>query len=127
MCDMDCFHCGKPDCDNEEITTAERKEQNERDQFAIYDRKDVKGQHYSDRAKKYWQSERGKAVKRRYNSSEKGKARYKKYMQSEKGKEIARRQSQKAVASGKNAERCRAYYQRKKERMFRELMERGAE
>jgi len=72
-------------------------------------------------------TEKGKETLRRYNASEKGKARHKRYMQSEKGKELARRRSQKAVASGKNAERCRAYYQRKKEKMFRELMEGGAE
>lgn len=49
-----------------------------------------------------------------YNHSDKGKARAKRYDQSDKGKARAKRRTQKDIASGKNAERCRAYYYRKK-------------
>ncbi len=56
----------------------------------------------------------------RYNHSERGKANLKKYRQSEKGKAMERRKTQKRIASGKNAEYCRNYYRRKKERMLLE-------
>lgn len=134
MCDMDCFHCSKPDCDNDSLTRDERISQDVRDRFAQYERKYgikrtmadyERSERGKERQKKYFQTKKGKEARRRYNSSEKGKARHREYMKSEKGKEIARRQSQKAIASGKNAEYCRAYYQRKKEKAFRELMEGG--
>lgn len=54
----------------------------------------------------------------RYNHSDKGKERLKKYEQSDKGKERQKRKQQKDIASGKNAERCKRYYQRKKARML---------
>lgn len=50
----------------------------------------------------------------RYNHSDKGKARAVRYNNSPKGKERSRRASQKDIESGKNAERCRKYYWRKK-------------
>lgn len=50
----------------------------------------------------------------KYNNSDKGKERQKRYNNSPKGKERSKRASQKAVESGKNAERCRKYYWRKK-------------
>lgn len=123
MCNMDCFHCCKPDCVNDSVTVAERKEQDE------HDREIRKGRKYG-RSLVVWNhnhTEKGKETLRRYNASEKGKDRQKRYLQTEKGKAMLRRRSQKDIASGKNAERCRAYYQRKKEKMLRELMERGAE
>lgn len=49
-----------------------------------------------------------------YNQSDKGKERSRRYEKSEKGKARAKRRQQKAIASGKNAERCRKYYWRKK-------------
>lgn len=45
-----------------------------------------------------------------------GKFTQKRYRQSEKGKATSKRQMQKKIESGKNAEACRRYYQRKKER-----------
>lgn len=74
------------------------------------------------KVKKYLQSEKGKAAQKRYIQSEKGKMAQKKYSQSEKGKAMERRKTQKRIASGKNAEYCRNYYRRKKERM---LLEKG--
>lgn len=60
----------------------------------------------------------------KYNHSEKCKENQKRYRQSEKGKAVARRKREKAIVSGKNAEYCRNYYRRKKERM---LLEKGVE
>lgn len=143
---MDCFNCSKPDCDNDDLTTEdERISQDVRDRFALYarkygtaktaadyarsDRRKTCNNNYNrsekgkERAKKHRKTKKGKETQRRYNSSEKGKASRKRYAQSEKGKECVRRQTQKAIASGKNAERCRAYYQRKKEKKLRELFE----
>lgn len=145
MCDRDCFNCGKPDCNFNGVTHDERISQDVRDRFALYERKygaervradynrsdrgRERNKRYDasekgkERQKKYWQTEKGKEARRRYNSSEKGKARHREYMKSEKGKAIRKKQQQKLIASGKNAEYCRAYYQRKKEKQFRELTE----
>lgn len=64
--------------------------------------------------KRYSQSPKGKAKQKKYNDSLKGKESRKRYENSEKGKETARRKTKKLIESGKNAERCRAYYYRKK-------------
>ena len=149
MCDMKCFECSKPDCDFDGVTHDECISQEVRDRFALYDRKygaeRVRADYNrtdrgrerlkkyettekaKERRKKYQQSEKGKEARRRYNSSEKGKARHREYMKTEKGKAIRKKQAQKRIVSGKNAERCRAYYQRKKEKQLRELLELGAE
>lgn len=149
MCDRDCFHCCKPDCDNDDLTRDERISQDVRDRFALYDRKYGAERKMADyerterarerrrnyeqtekakeRRRRYRQSKKGKETIRQYNSSEKGKERQKRYIQSEKGQEAIKRRNQKNIASGKNAEYCRAYYQRKKEKMFREVMEGGVE
>lgn len=60
---------------------------------------------YTEQEKKRWN---------KYNHSDKGKARTKRYVQSEKGREVARRKNQRDIISGKNAERCRRYRERKK-------------
>ena len=52
--------------------------------------------------------------RKEYEKSERGKARHKKYMESEKGKANNKRKHQKQIASGKNAEYCKRYYQKKK-------------
>lgn len=98
MCNMDCFNCCKADCDNNELTDTESKEQDKFDREVIGERK-----YGIDR--KIWL----------YNNSEKGKEARKRYEQSEKGRATAKRKQQKRIASGKNAEYCRAYRQRKKE------------
>ena len=73
---------------------------------------------YTEQEKKWWHkynhSEKGKARAKRYAQSEKGKARAKRYVLSEKGREVARRKNQRDILSGKNAERCRRYRERKK-------------
>jgi phage protein D len=63
---------------------------------------------------KYNHSEKGRARSEKYEKSEKGKARAERYAKSEKGKANARRKTQRDIASGKNAERCRRYWLRKK-------------
>ena len=88
-CNYDCFNCTLPDCCNDSSVRQE----------IMY---------------KYNHSEKGKARMNRYNNSEKGKERQKRYNNSPKGKERSRRASQKDIESGKNAERCRKYYWRKK-------------
>lgn len=50
----------------------------------------------------------------KYNHSEKGKAREEKYAKSEKGRDNNRRKMQRKIASGKNAEACRRYRERRK-------------
>lgn len=123
MCNKDCFNCTKKDCICDDLTEQERKQQDECDKEIKVSNKDGK-----ELARwKYYQSEKGKAMQRRYAVSEKGKAtknRYnhsekckeaqKRYRQSEKGKASAKRNQQKKIASGKNAEYCRRYKERKK-------------
>jgi len=96
MCDMDCFHCCKPDCDVDGVTLGEKWEQDKRDKEIELDQASEK-------------------VKRR-------RERQRKYEKSEKGKAKAKRAQQKRIASGKNAEACRAYRCRQK---AKKLMEEG--
>ena len=63
---------------------------------------------------RYHKTEKYKESQRRYNDSEKGVERIKRYMNTEKGKECLKRKSKKRIESGKNAEYCRRYYQKKK-------------
>lgn len=144
MCDMDCFNCCKADCDNDEVTAAEIKEQDQHDRDVINERKygktrkiwlyekSLRGRERKRRylksakgkvaVKKYLQSEKGKETARRYAQSEKGKATQKRYLQSDKGRAAVRRKNQKQIANGKNAEYCRTYYYRQKEKKLMELM-----
>lgn len=148
MCNRDCFNCLEHDCTNDELTYDEIISQNVRDRFAMYERKYGSKRVAADyersdrgkerqrkyeatekakeRRKKYSQSKEGKAAKRRYNSSEKGKASQKRYLKSEKGQAMLKKKRQKDISSGKNAEACLKYYQRKKEKMLRELLERSS-
>lgn len=96
-----------PECEFDGVTEEERKQQD------LYDR---------ELYKELLPEERSKPLKGRqivqydYNHSSKGKAARKRYAQTDKGKANVKRKQQKRVASGKNAEACRRYYQRKKER-----------
>lgn len=110
MCDMNCLECGYKDCRNNTITDAERKAQD------AYDT-EIRGSRKYGRGLVVWKYEhtdKGKARAKRYEQTEKGKERQKKYARSEKGKAVAKKKRQKKIASGKNAEYCRRYYQRKK-------------
>lgn len=104
MCNMDCLNCVYDDCINDKVTDTERRKQDK------YDRENI-----SERIPE----ERSNLRKRKlalydYNHSEKGKAAQKRYAQSEKGKARDRRKAQKRIASGKNAEYCRRYREKKK-------------
>lgn len=66
----------------------------------------------------YQHSQKGKEAEKRYNSSQKGRERQRRYLKTEKGKETEKRKSKKKVESGKNAEYCRIYYQKKKMQKF---------
>ena len=149
MCSMDCFNCPERDCVNDSITTEERRLSNERDTEIRGERKYGKEKvaweyEHSEkgiaRKKKYEESDKGKEAVKKFNQSEKRKqylkeyaksenckAAKKRYQQSEKGKAARKRKDQKRIASGKNAERCRAYYYRRKQKMLMELMGGGAE
>lgn len=116
-CNMDCFNCMLPDCILDEVTDAERKQQD------LYDRELIRERIPEERKalRKYGlalydynHSSKGKARQKRYQQTEKGKERQKRYEQTDKGKATAKRKQQKKVTSGKNAEYCRRYYQRKK-------------
>ena len=89
VCNMDCFNCQFEDCIND-MSPRQVK-------IFIYNH-----------------SDKTKETRKKYEQSDKGKARAKRYEQSDKGKARAKRRTQKDIASGKNAERCRAYYYRKK-------------
>ena len=74
---------------------------------------------------RYEQSDKGKEAKKRYSQtlrfkeaqksyflSEKGIDARNRYLNSEKGKDAQKRKAQKDIDSGKNAERCKRYYER---------------
>ena len=114
ICNMDCENCVYSDCINEDLTQEERMLQNQQDTEIRKSRKYGR----SLVVWNYQHSEKGKEAARRYAQSEKGKENQKRYLQSEKGKAKSRRKTQRDIESGKNAAKCRAYYQRKKaERM----------
>lgn len=130
MCNMDCFNCVRSDCTNNAVSDAERKAQDAYDNESIKERipeersslrKGKLGQYdylHTTKGKaaqkRYNQSEKGREVKRRYYNTDKGKATLRRYNQSDKGKAAQKRNADKKVASGKNAEYCRRYRERKK-------------
>lgn len=109
-CYPNCHNCGYEDCINDNLT---EKEKNEQDQ---HDREIIGGRKYGRNLVvwNYQHSEKGKEAIKRYNTSEKGKERNKRYLQTEKGKETMKRKRERKIESGKNAEYCRRYYQKKK-------------
>ena len=129
MCNMDCFNCSLRDCVNDEITAAEIKAQNDHDREIIYERKSGRALVYAKydrsergkaRRKKYLNSDKAKETRKRYESTEKAKERYKRYRETERGKAVRKQYREQLIASGKNAEYCRAYYQRQKEKKLQE-------
>lgn len=109
-CNMQCTACMYKDCIYNGVTDAERKQQDAYDTEVIGGRKYGRGLVVW----KYEHTDKGKARAKRYEQSDKGKERQKRYAQSEKGKAVAKKKQQKKIESGKNAEYCRRYYQRKK-------------
>lgn len=94
MCNMDCFNCKYDDCIKDGVTEDEISMQKE------LDHEIVKARQYTKQG--------------RYSHSEKGKLSRQRYERSEKGKATESRKTNKRVQSGKNAEKCRKYYYRKK-------------
>lgn len=122
-CNMDCLRCTKPDCDFDGITPEERKAQDEYDSEVRLGRKYGKGiavwrYNHTEKGKaaagRYERSDKGRERQKRYEQTEKGRQRQKRYEQSELGKASNKRKQQKRIDSGKNAEYCRRYYQKKK-------------
>ena len=70
--------------------------------------------------KRYHKSEKYKRNQKRYNNSEKGIERTKRYLNTKKGEEMLKRKQKKRIESGKNAEYCRRYYQKIKEKKLLE-------
>ena len=62
--------------------------------------------------KRYEQSEKGKEAKKRYSRTLRGQEAQRRYINSDKGKEALKRKREKDIASGKNAEKCKRYYER---------------
>ena len=62
--------------------------------------------------KRYEQSEKGKEAKKRYSRTLRGQEAQRRYFNSDKGKEALKRKMEKDIASGKNAEKCKRYYER---------------
>lgn len=131
MCNMDCFNCSLRDCVNNELSTEERKAQDEHDREIIYERKNGRELTFAKynrsengraRTKKYRNSAKGKETIKNRESTEKAKERYRRYSNSERGKVIRKQYREQLIASGKNAEYCRAYYQRQKEKKLKELI-----
>lgn len=98
-CNEDCFNCPFADCISDKLIDSERAAQD------IFDKDVIKGRLTG-----------RKLVTYRYEQSDKGKERQKRYRNSEKGKENEKRKRAKKISSGKNAEYCRRYYERKKAR-----------
>lgn len=110
---MDCLNCQYADCINDKLTDDERKNQD------AYDNDSIRERIQEERSA----LRKGKLKFYDYNHSGKGKARACRYAQSDKGKARDKRKQDKRIASGKNAEYCRAYRQRKKaEQQARELL-----
>ena len=102
----DCLHCTLLECEYDGIEIDDEAISNAIDSEIIHMR--VVEQHYINGTYSTYDS------KRRYHRSEKGKAALKKYLVSEKGKEAQKRKAQKDIETGKNAEKCRRYYERHK-------------
>lgn len=94
MCNMDCLKCKYDDCIRDEITDDEISMQNELDKLIVTERQYTK--------------------QGRYNHTDKGRLARMRYNHSYKGKGCERRKTQNRVNSGKNAEKCRRYYYKKK-------------
>jgi len=110
-CHPNCFKCPYVECRWNDMTTDDYTETNRRD-YELYE--DSTGRKYhkgsDEEYRKNWVSA--------YNRSERGKSAQKRYRDSEKGKENERRKRKRKIASGKNAESCRRYYERHKEEIL---------
>lgn len=122
-----CFQCVYADCRYDTLEYMDTKMQDEFDKDLEVVEPEIAKHRICQ--KKYSKSEKGRATwirysrtekykekQRRYEKSEKGKERRIRYSKTEKGKAKERKKTQKRIESGKNAEYCRNYYYRKKEK-----------
>ena len=112
MCSFDipdCFNCPYPDCT---ASSHDIQRQWKNKEVKALDNIDQIPEKRETIAITY--TEQVRERQKKYNRTEKGKARFRKYAQSEKGKAAARRTKAKQIASGKNAEWCRRYREKKK-------------
>ena len=108
-----CDRCIYDDCVYDDVTFSDILRQDKFDQLLeVIESKKLKKK---ETMKRNNTREKGKERQKKYNNSSKGKEARKRYEKSEKGKNTAKRKSEKKIASGKNAEYCRAYYYRKKQ------------
>jgi hypothetical protein len=137
-CYPECGNCPFADCIKDDVSYEEMVIQDKFDRQItmentivepeVLKRRERQGkQWFKEAQKRYRQSEKGKLTQKKYNQSEKcklsqkkyaqsekGKLAQKRYNQSEKGKATMARKQKKKCESGKNAEYCRRYYQKKK-------------
>lgn len=137
-CIPDCFSCPYKDCRYSDVEYSDILSQDEFDKnlfpcdLSVLNRRKRQSK-YSKTEKgkishhKYQISDKGKAsqdaykktkrykiTQQRYEKTDNAKERQKKYRTSDKGKISEKKKSAKKIKSGKNAEYCRRYYQRKK-------------
>ena len=113
-CYPHCENCPFSDCTVDKVYEEEIQKQNKFDEEILFKRRYGKG--VSNWI--YEHSEKGKNRAKKYSKSQKGKEAHDRYIKSEKGKitrkKAQRKQTEKRILSGKNAESCRRYYQKKK-------------
>lgn len=140
MCNHDCFNCQYADCiveidtaESDEIesipfivgfpereivygtsyTEAQRRYNHSAEGRERYKRYEMTGK-AKERRRRYCMTEKNKERLKRYEMTDKAKERRERYRNSEKGKAMLKRQQEKRIASGKNAEACRRYREKKK-------------
>lgn len=122
-----CFQCDYADCRYNGLEYLDIKMQDEFDKdleavdpeikkHRMCQKKYSKSEKGREAGIRYLRTEKYKQKQRRYEKSEKGKERRIRYSKTEKGKAKERRKMQQRITSGKNAEYCRNYYYRKKEK-----------
>ena len=99
-----CLNCPLPECEYDELEIEDEMESRAIDSSILHSR--IVEKHRLNGTYPIY------ASKKKYFQSEKGKCAIKRYFASSKGKEAQKRKSQKDIATGKNAEKCKRYYER---------------
>lgn len=105
-----CLSCPLPECEYDGVEIDDEAVSNAIDSEIIHMR--VVERHYINGTYSTYDS------KRKYHRSDKGKNALKRYLNSDKGKEAQKRKAQKDIESGKNAEKCRRYYERHRDEIL---------
>ncbi len=101
-----CLNCPLPECEYDGIEVNDEVESREID-FAIIHSRTIENHFVKGTYSRY-------ASQRKYFTSHKGKMTQKRYRDSDKGRAASKRKDKKDIASGKNAERCKRYYEKHK-------------